>query len=219
VRALLDGLRDVVEANRFWVTWNLFLAFVPWAMSLVLFRPERRRRVGPLWWVGLVVCIAFLPNASYVLTDVIHLPEQVRAETSDKVVLFGVLPMFAALFTLGFLAYVDTLRRLSAFVVARGWVERAWPLVFAVHAASAVGIYAGRIHRYNSWDLLTRPMAVFEDTFKGFTRPMPILGMAFTFAVLVVGYAITRPLLDAISGLRARWAASRRREGYGAVRT
>lgn len=219
MRSVLDGLRDVIEANRFWMTWNLFLAFLPWAMALVLFRRERRRRVGPLWWLGTAVCMAFLPNSAYVLTDVIHLPAQVRAETSDAVVLFGVLPMFAALFALGFLAYVDTLRRLTAFVRSRGWLDRTWALVLGVHVASAVGIYAGRIHRYNSWDLVTRPRAVFDDTFSGFSRPMPILGMAFTFAVLVVGYAITRPILDAVSGWPARWAASRRRGECEAVRT
>lgn len=215
----LDGVREVVEANRFWMTWNLFLGFLPWAMALVLFRRGRRRRVGPVWWLGTATCIAFLPNAAYVLTDVIHLPDQVRAEASDAVVLFGVLPMFAALFALGFLAYVDTLRRMTAFVVARRWVRQTWPLVLAVHAASAVGIYIGRIHRFNTWDLVTRPRAVLEQAVDGFTSPLAVAGMVFTFAVLTVGYVITKPVLDYVSGWPARWAASRRRGGCSTART
>lgn len=195
MRALLDGVEAVVRSNAFWVTWNLLLAFAPWVLAVVLFRAERRR-VGVLWWAGVAACIALLPNAAYVLTDVIHVPRLVRNEESDAVVLAAILPMFAALFLLGFLAYVDTLRRMCAFAVARRWMRRTWALELVVHAASAVGIYAGRIHRFNSWDLLTRPVDVMQRTAEGLTRPLPIVGTVFTFVVLAVGYAVMRPVIE-----------------------
>src|SRR4051794_38974374 len=148
-------------------------------MSLVLFR--RWRRVGLTWALGFVVFIVLLPNAAYVLTDVIHLPRMVRGEHSHRVVVVFLLPMFATLFTLGFAAYVDALRRFSRFVVDRGWLQHALVLEVTVHAVSSVAIYAGRTLRYNSWDLLTRPSDVVRRTLDGFTRPAPIAGMFVTF--------------------------------------
>ena len=59
----------------FHIGWNFFLAFVPFVLSLYLFRRETRR--GWLWWPLLLVFIAFLPNAAYTLTDIIHFISEV----------------------------------------------------------------------------------------------------------------------------------------------
>jgi uncharacterized membrane protein len=185
VDGLLHGIRGVAEANLYWVGWNLFLAVVPWALAVVLFRSGRR--ITPPWLLGAALFVLFLPNAAYVLTDVIHLPGFVRDEPSDAVVIFGILPMFTALFAIGFFAYVDSLRRLCAFFAARG-MRRTWLLPFAVHAASAVGIYVGRVHRLNSWDAWSRPDVVVDRVAYGFGSPAAIAGMALTFGVLALGY-------------------------------
>src|SRR5688572_14814497 len=100
MRGLFEGARGQVEFNLPWMGWNLFLAFLPWAISLVVFRPKRH--VTLLWLFWAAVCVVFLPNAAYVLTDVIHLPSAVRFEQSDRVVLAVIIPMYVALFVLGF---------------------------------------------------------------------------------------------------------------------
>ena len=51
---------------------NLFLAFIPLVLSLWLFLRRSKRRTL-LWWMVFVAFISFLPNASYLLTDIIHL--------------------------------------------------------------------------------------------------------------------------------------------------
>jgi uncharacterized membrane protein len=192
VGALLHQLRGVAEANVFWVTWNTMLAVVPWVLAVVLFRGERR--ITPIWLAGAVLFVLFLPNSAYVLTDVIHVPRLVRAEESNAVVVFGILPMFAALFTIGFCAYVGSLRRMRTFVAARGWLRRTWWLPLVVHAASAVGIYVGRVHRLNSWDAWDRPTLVVDRVLYGFTSPLALAGMAITFGVLCVGYLMASAL-------------------------
>ena len=62
--------------------WNTFLALIPFALSLWLFkgRGSGNRRLD--WWIGCIVFIAFLPNAPYVLTDIIHLVRFIRAGAS-----------------------------------------------------------------------------------------------------------------------------------------
>ena len=55
------------------IIWNLFLAFIPLLLSFYLFRPPAMRNI--LWWTLLLIFIAFLPNAPYILTDSIHIIE------------------------------------------------------------------------------------------------------------------------------------------------
>ncbi len=66
----------VLAGNARWMGWNLLLALVPLALALLLFRGRRERTA--LWWLGTAAFVAFLPNAPYVMTDVIHLFTDVR---------------------------------------------------------------------------------------------------------------------------------------------
>jgi len=190
-----------VRAASPWMVWNLLLALVPWALAVVVF--DRNARPSPLWWAGAVTCVLLLPNAAYVLTDVIHLPRDIRFAANDAVVFIAVLPAFTALMAIGFLAYVDAVRRLVTWLLAAGWVRRGWPVVLAMNAACALGIYAGRVHRFNSWDAILRPHAVAEAVAGGFTRPTAKVGMLGTFAVLTVGYLVTTATFRAVAHRRA----------------
>ena len=55
------------------LNWNLFLAFVPWAVSsLMMLHPKLRQSK---WMFALLLCtwLLFFPNAPYILTDLFHL--------------------------------------------------------------------------------------------------------------------------------------------------
>ena len=66
-----------VLGNGPWMTWNVALALLPLLAAVVLFGRDAAHR-SMLWWAGLVGLVLFLPNAPYVLTDVVHLPESLR---------------------------------------------------------------------------------------------------------------------------------------------
>ena len=140
---LVSGLDRQLAGPGAWMSWNLTLALVPWVMAVWVFRGRRPTKLHGA--VAAVVCVAFLPNAAYVLTDLVHLPRIVRAEPSDTVVLLVVLPLFAGFLTVGFLAYVDTVRRISGWVGNMG--RSRWASELCLHAASTVGIYLGRVHQ------------------------------------------------------------------------
>ncbi len=55
------------------MVWNLYLAAIPAVVALLLFRRPASRSVA--WFAGFGVWLLFLPNAPYVLTDVVHLHE------------------------------------------------------------------------------------------------------------------------------------------------
>jgi len=190
------------------MAWNLALALMPWLLSLGLFRPSRRP--NGTWLVGATGFLLLLPNAPYLLTDVVHLPAAVRREPSDAIVVLVVFPMYAALFAVGFAAYCDMVRRLSGYVVARCWAATAWQVELPVHALSALAIYVGRIHRLNSWDVVFRPLAVVEQTFAGLTRPLALTGIIVAFTGLTVGQAVVR---QATLQFSAAWMMRQSGEG------
>lgn len=202
---LVSGVERHMAASLPWMSWNLMLALVPWALAMWLFRDRR-----PIRGAGVIlafVCLALLPNASYVLTDVIHLPRHVRAEPSDAVVLFGVLPLFGLFMAVGFIAYVDTVRRISTWVCEMDWARRSWPIEVLLHGMSAVGIYLGRAHRFNSWDLLDRPDEIGATVLGALTRMLPVAGMLLTFGILLVGHsavvAASRGIGNELAAIRA----------------
>src|SRR5579871_2967659 len=55
------------------MVWNLFLAWIPFGLALLLFAAYRARRSAlELVAIG-VAWLVFLPNAPYMLTDFVHL--------------------------------------------------------------------------------------------------------------------------------------------------
>ena len=66
---------EILRPN-FHLGWNLFLALTPLGLSFVLFRINLK--LNGLWWLGAIVFFAFLPNAPYVLTDIIHLFDKLK---------------------------------------------------------------------------------------------------------------------------------------------
>jgi len=213
VEGLGPGVRAVIEmwaGNAPFMAWNLTLALVPVLVGALLFR--RGRTPTALWWLGLAAFLAFLPNAPYVLSDVVHLADDVRATRSDTVVVAGVLPQYAAFFLAGLLAYVVALGDLTRWLARRGWDRvRVVAVELAVHAVCAVGVYLGRIPRFNSWDLVTRPDAVAATAADHLSDRYPLALVLATFVVLVVATVVLRALLDdlrvAVQRLRVRLAA------------
>ena len=177
-----------------WMVWNTILALVPLALSFTLFSPARRpRSVG--WWFGLAIFVASLPNAPYVLTDVIHLVDDAR----DGVLIRTVL-LYCGFVTVGVVAYTVSVARLFAFLRRAGMGALA--LVGAeigVHSVVAVGVLIGRYGRWNSWDAGTRPWAVVSDA-ASWASPRAVLAVM----LLAIGLAaITATLRLATAGAKA----------------
>jgi uncharacterized membrane protein len=185
---------DLLLGNLPWMTWNLFLAAVPAALSVPLFAAGRR--VTVLWCLGVLAFVAFLPNAPYVLTDVIHLVRQFRFARDDALLTAALGLQFGLFFLAGFGCYLLALARLQRWLAARGWAPWALPVEIVLHALCAVGIFLGRVLRFNSWDVVTEPEKV-----TGVIRvpqPTTVVLLAFTFGVLVVATTAAKALRWAI---------------------
>jgi uncharacterized membrane protein len=187
MNALLVAAWTAWNRHSGWMAWNLFLAFIPLALSVWLFRRTSQSR-SILWWVGFLVFIAFLPNAPYLLTDIIHLIHAIRTNYSVWIITLVLIPQHLLAILAGFEAYIVSLINLGYYLHRQGarkfiiWAE------LMTHALSAVGIYLGRFKRFNSWDLVTQPDDLLETVIDDLTSKRPVLVIAITFVVLTVLY-------------------------------
>ena len=136
-----------------YLVWNLALAWIPLVLSIVLLVSYKRGH-SPLELIAVgAAWLLFLPNAPYVLTDFIHLGEAHRLYDTILIGSFA----FTAL-ALGFASLL-----LVQLVVTRaagamlGWVTALGALFFA-----SIGIYLGRVLRFNSWDAVRRPHLLWD---------------------------------------------------------
>ncbi len=204
MKYILANALDAFNRYSGWIIWNLFLAFIPLALSFWLFRWQTKSR-SLLWWIGLIVFIAFLPNAPYLLTDIIHLIEATRAGYSAWIITLIFIPLHLFAILSGLEAYVVSLINQGHYLRRQGagkfviWAE------LIVHALCAVGVYLGRFRRFNSWDLVTQPRIVFIKTINDLTTKQPLLVIAITFVVIAVSYWLMKQVTLGLL-LRIRYA-------------
>jgi uncharacterized membrane protein len=139
------------NVNFRYLIWNLFLAWIPFALAVFVYDRWSRRRGGVLLLVLSGLWLLFFPNAPYIATDVVHLqhdplsPYWYDAVTIAAFAWMGVLLGFASLYLMQ--------------TVVRQWrgVVAGWIFAFFAIALGSLGIYLGRFLRLNSWDALEHP--------------------------------------------------------------
>jgi uncharacterized membrane protein len=172
-----------------WMGWNLSLALVPLVLARFLFGHRER----PRWLLitGGAVFVAFLPNAPYVLTDVLHLPGELTGR--NHWLAAALVGQYLCLFAAGFAAYVLSLVRLERWLADHGVSQRRVLAVdLALHALCAVGIVLGRVFRFNSWDVLTNPTGLLD--LMRIPQPRTFAVLFVLFAILVGGATLARAL-------------------------
>ena len=202
-----DGFIEVVGRNRFWMTWNLVLAALPALLAPFVFRHRGPRSAG--WWAGLVAVLLFLPNAPYVVTDLVHLRGDVVQAGSDLDVIAGVLPAYGLFIAAGLACYAFVISEGRRFLEDNGLA--AWrPLAeLGLHAVCAVGVVLGRVARLNSWEPVTEPVGTLERVALTLTWRWAPVAIVATFLVIWAGHATVRAaaraVLSGVASLTAVW--------------
>ena len=176
------------------LVWNLFLAWLPLVFALLAV--DEYRANGPGHWRFCALSTAwflFFPNAPYIFTDVYHLTGRFYEHFWIDLVMVLLCSMTGLV--LGFVSLY-----LMHSVVARWRGGLAgWVFVAVTSAAGSFGIYLGRFLRFNSWDILLKPHAIYQTigdlTSDPFARPtrfvFPILFALFLFISYLMLYALT----------------------------
>lgn len=190
---VLGGTDPAPDPGRhaYFLNINLFLAWLP-----LVFAVGASRATRP--WVAVAFGLAwllFLPNAPYLVTDLIHLSGW-YGERWRHVLQFG----FAA--WTGVMLGVASLRLVHLTVERRIGPVAGWLTVAASTALCAVGVVIGRFQRWNSWDLLTRPLDVLWATGEWVASPAEeSLATAVAVAVAVF-FGLAYLTVWAFDGLR-----------------
>lgn len=204
VSALTSSLRAAFDnVYSGWILWNLFLAFIPLVLSFWLYRRHRVSR-SIVWWIGFIVFIAFLPNAPYVLTDIIHLIRGTDHVSTWLIALIFI-PMHVFAILLGFEAYVVSLINQAYYLKRQGSGRFILASELLTHALCAIGIFLGRFRRYNSWDLVTDPDRILVATLDDLTSKLPLVVMIITFIILTVLYWVFKQITLGLA-LRVQYA-------------
>ena len=167
--------------------WNLFLAWVPYVLSLLA---AGIRQVGKGTWPVLLILgvgwLVFFPNAPYLVTDFYHLDTRPPVPFWYDI---GLIAVFA--FTGCFLA-IASLRTMHLLVEEYLGGLAGWLFSLFALAMAGLGVYLGRFGRWNSWDLLLHPRSLLKEIALQVLNPLDNLGfVGFTLmftSILVVFY-------------------------------
>ena len=171
--------------------WNLFLAALPLLGSSVFVRAVARKH-----WIwasfSFVIWLLFLPNAPYLLTDLIHL------EATPNVPEWYILAMLLSCAATGTLVGYVSLMDVHAAIERRFGIYAGWLLAGCSLMLCGFGIYLGRFLRWNSWDALTRPLLFARTVVGQFIdagpHPHPVPVTLIFGGGLVIGYVALRVL-------------------------
>lgn len=175
------------------MAWNLLLAFIPLGLSVWLFRRSSSRSL--LWWLIFLIFILFLPNAPYILTDIIHfikLIDLVPNYYSVWMIAIVLIPQYVVFLVAGFEAYVISLINLGYYLEKSGKRSYITGVELFAHALCSVGIYLGRFQRYNSWDFLIKPDDLIVNSLENFRDKFSIFIMIITWIFLALFYWIMK---------------------------
>lgn len=183
-----DGHRALLRS----MLWNLFLAALPLGFSLLLAARRQKGERGLLNGILWLLWLFFVPNAPYLLTDLMHIDRFVSQKSTGW---FPSLPNWLGLMWLvAVIAVGCTLGALSVYLLHRQVRQRhgrvvGWLFCAAVSVLSGIGIYIGRFLRFNSWDVIKRPMELLAGI-RGSVGPNTV-GFCVIFTLMtIVGYIV-----------------------------
>jgi uncharacterized membrane protein len=176
---------------RGYLVWNLFLAWIPYVCARLIWRAGRGSAPLPLLLPLLAVWLVFLPNAPYLVTDVVHLHRHAHG-----IALVVEIALFSTVGLAGVLLGVAAVQLIHRIVGERygSFAARTFPPVIAV--AVAFGVYLGRVQRWNSWDFVRTPGKLIDASWSllghPIAHPRAFAGIAlFSIAFLAVYWTLT----------------------------
>jgi uncharacterized membrane protein len=190
--------------------WNLFLAWLPLIFALLACEKFRAGEHRTWRFAALAgAWLLFFPNAPYIFTDVIHaVYGQFRHFWVDltlilMVALTGLVLGFVSLYLMQ-----SVVRRMYGQIAS-------WLFIMVVAGLSGFGIYLGRFVRLNSWDVIAKPVKLYNGISTWAANPLanshtftfPLLFATFLFLAYVMLYTLThlpRPEMSGVAGVPRR---------------
>lgn len=196
----------------FWVAWNIFLAVIPVVLAYTIFRLYDKRSSSlvraSMAILGLV-WLAFLPNTCYLLTewrhflgtlDYANLYSRWQTDSDATLMLLTYTLFYMCYSGIGVFTFALAIRPVACIAKKSG--ATLWVWAIPLFLLMSVGVYLGLVLRFNSWELINKPGAIWASAVSVLHRPT-----LAAFVVLFAGFLwIAFIAVDIwIDGLVARW--------------
>ncbi len=141
----------------YFLTWNLFLAYLPYKIGGSIMRRPQVIESQFKFWLLFVGWLLLLPNTFYILTDLFHLHKG------------GAMPQWFDLALIisfawnGLLFGVASIKRMELVLKLKLNLQKEWVYLYPVMFLNALGIYIGRYMRFNSWDVISAPFDLAKE--------------------------------------------------------
>lgn len=145
------------------LVWNLFLAVIPFAITTSLISNPKSNKISLILSFG--VWLLFLPNAPYIITDLLHLNN-----SPEHLLWLDVLVIVSFAFN-GLMLFMLSLSDMEKLLKLHFNPKIMFPIMLSIFGLTAFGIYLGRFLRYNSWELINNPTALFSDILQIIFQP------------------------------------------------
>jgi uncharacterized membrane protein len=170
------------------LTWNLFLAFVPYVISSFMQQNIGRKKNRLMFCVLFIAWVLFIPNSFYIITDLFHLG------SFDNIPLWYELAMILSFAWNGLLLGILSVRQMERMLEQQLGKQTEVFFIYPLMFLNALGVYIGRYMRFNSWDVITSPFHLVRDIARFVMHPIQNKydwGMVICFSIFMTLMYIT----------------------------
>jgi uncharacterized membrane protein len=182
----------------FFLIWNLFLAWIPFLISLMMYRIYVKVHISKFFYF-LIFSFSFLwlifyPNAPYILTDLIYIvnfPAFIPFPIDPDFITPGTILWYDIILSSSFSFIGHFIGLVSLIIIHRIYKNLfnkfiGWIFSFTCIYLTGFGIFMGRFIRLNSWDFFTNTSMVFNKLFSGlFTAKAVLFSLYFSTFIFI----------------------------------
>jgi len=184
ISILIFRIWFTVSNTYMFLVWNLILAYIPFVISSII---KIRKLKSLPFFIIFVIWLSFLPNASYIITDIFHLKQK-------NIPLWFDLLLVVSFAVNGMLLFFLSINDMHTLLLTRVSRRVTWSVTVLVLFLSGFGIYLGRFLRWNSWDVISSPQLLLFDIIERIKDPLShprTWGVTIGFGILfLLGYLL-----------------------------
>lgn len=181
----------------FFLIWNMILAVIPFIVAKIIHQSLSQKK-----WVKIVLLVfwlLFLPNAFYMITDLIYLSNHVyiyQEHLYAAIIYFDDFIPWLALFHIFLGVIISLIWGFHAISIVEAIGTKVFNkkhlngLLIVILFISSIGIYIGRFFRYNSWNLFS-VVNIIKDLIASFSFNMVFFILGYTLVLLFL-YLISK---------------------------
>lgn len=167
---------QILLFNLSWMLFNIILAMIPIVFGIVMVQNKNLL----IKLASFTIWFFFLPNTIYLLTDFMHLFEDARQLSGIYLIIdAGLYITMAILGVVTFILAIDPFERILLKTHSQKKLAEHKLVIYGLNFLVGFGLVLGRIHRVNSWEVVTDTGRVIYYTLQ------TISSLEFMFWVLI----------------------------------